>query len=119
MKHPVEKEIEEAIARGEFDHLPGQGKPLPSGDDGPGWWARRKVAELRRQDRIDDLRRSLDDRMGELWPLRTEEEVRDRVAEINSEIVAANNSLAEDDHLALLDPAAILALWRRMWRARG
>ena len=107
------------MARGEFDHLPGRGQPLPAGDDGPGWWARRKVAELRRQDRIDEIQQSIDRRMGELWPLRSEEAVRDLVAEINSEIEAANESLAKDDHLALLDFDAMLSLWSRMWRARG
>jgi Domain of unknown function (DUF1992) len=35
----TEKQIREAQARGEFDNLPGQGKPLPSGSWGGGDWA--------------------------------------------------------------------------------
>src|ERR671912_588978 len=42
---PVEKAIREAQERGEFDDLPGAGKPLPDlGDpDDPLWWVRRKA----------------------------------------------------------------------------
>lgn len=32
----AERRIEEAIARGQFDHLPGAGRPLPAEDDLPG-----------------------------------------------------------------------------------
>ena len=46
----VERIIEEAIARGEFDDLPGEGKPLPTGDDGPGWWIRAYVERMRREE---------------------------------------------------------------------
>ena len=46
----VERIIEEAIARGDFDHLPGEGKPLPTGDDGPGWWIRSYVERMRREE---------------------------------------------------------------------
>ncbi|HKZ18975.1 MAG TPA: DUF1992 domain-containing protein [Acidimicrobiia bacterium] len=44
----VERIIEEAIARGEFDNLPGEGQPLSTGDDGPGWWIRNYVERMRR-----------------------------------------------------------------------
>lgn len=119
MDDPVETQIEEAMARGEFKNLPGHGKPLSRDDAGPGWWARRKLAEMRRQDQIDEMRRSIDHRMGDLWPLRTEEEVLQRVAELNLEIEAFNAELNEEDRLDALDPAAMTAMWRRMWRARG
>ena len=46
----VERLIEEAIARGDFDDLPGEGKPLPPGDDGPGWWVRKYVERMRREE---------------------------------------------------------------------
>jgi hypothetical protein len=43
----VERLIEEAIARGEFDRLPGEGQPLSLADDGPGWWVRRYIERMR------------------------------------------------------------------------
>ncbi|MFF3331115.1 DUF1992 domain-containing protein [Streptomyces sp. NPDC002888] len=43
----VDKQIRDAEARGEFDRLPGAGKPLPPGTDTTYdelWWIRRKMA---------------------------------------------------------------------------
>jgi hypothetical protein len=39
----VERRIQEAIARGEFDDLPGAGKPIPDLDEPVDelWWVRR------------------------------------------------------------------------------
>lgn len=41
----VETSIQQAIRRGEFDNLPGAGKPLPDlgGSHDPDWWIRRKI----------------------------------------------------------------------------
>lgn len=45
----VDRVIREAIERGEFDDLPGKGRPLPGqGEvDGEGWWIRRWVERNR------------------------------------------------------------------------
>ncbi|ANF31288.1 molecular chaperone DnaJ [Leifsonia xyli] len=41
----VETAIQQAIRRGDFDNLPGAGKPLPglTGTHDPDWWIRRKI----------------------------------------------------------------------------
>jgi hypothetical protein len=41
----VERIIRQAIEHGEFDHLPGTGKPIPGAgtSDTEGWWIRRWV----------------------------------------------------------------------------
>src|SRR3954469_13418405 len=41
----VETAIQQAMRRGDFDNLPGAGKPLPglSGTHDPDWWIRRKI----------------------------------------------------------------------------
>jgi len=41
----VETSIQQAIRRGDFDNLPGAGKPLPglTGTHDPDWWIRRKI----------------------------------------------------------------------------
>ncbi len=42
----VEKMIREATERGEFDNLPGMGKPLDLSDtDDPDWWVKRKIRD--------------------------------------------------------------------------
>ncbi|WAC55356.1 DUF1992 domain-containing protein [Gordonia sp. SL306] len=42
----VEKMIREATERGEFDNLPGMGRPLDLSDaDDPDWWVKRKIRD--------------------------------------------------------------------------
>lgn len=45
----VERAIREAMERGDFDDLPGKGKPIPGAGtvDGEGWWIRRWVERNR------------------------------------------------------------------------
>src|SRR6266508_1009114 len=40
----VERQIREAVERGEFDNLPGSGRPLPVSGDGEDWWLRGYLA---------------------------------------------------------------------------
>ena len=39
----VDLQVQRAIERGEFDNLPGQGKPLPPLDDDPNWWLKKLI----------------------------------------------------------------------------
>lgn len=39
----VDRQIRDAIERGEFDNLPGAGQPLSLNDD-PDWWIKAKIA---------------------------------------------------------------------------
>ena len=41
----VERQIREARERGEFDDLPGRGRPLDLSDTGELWWVRRKLRD--------------------------------------------------------------------------
>lgn len=45
----AENRIREAMARGEFDNLPGEGKPIPDIDDpyDPLWWVKSWVRRAR------------------------------------------------------------------------
>src|SRR3954454_6572441 len=47
--HYVENAIAQAIRRGDFDNLPGAGKPLThlTGTHDPDWWIRRKIERER------------------------------------------------------------------------
>ncbi|MGW4157551.1 DnaJ family domain-containing protein [Micromonospora chersina] len=91
----VEAQIRSAQERGEFDNLPGAGKPIP-GRDLPydeGWWIR---SFLEREQLPGDLllptplqlRRRIEKLPDEVRDLPTEESVRACVAALNTEVVA-------------------------------
>src|SRR5215213_2625647 len=43
----VDLQVQKAIQRGEFDDLPGKGKPLPPLDDDPNWWLKKLIERER------------------------------------------------------------------------
>lgn len=88
----VQSELEQAIARGDFDDLPGAGKPLdlPASPD-PDWWIRQRLAE----DDVDRdallpvvmlLRREYERRDDTLVELRSEQAVREFAAEFTQRV---------------------------------
>ena len=85
-------QVRKAIARGEFDDLPGQGKPIPlPGQHDPEWWLRSLLERERIvllppsiQLRMDDA--ALDDHLDQLT---TEAEARREVVEFNDRVVRA------------------------------
>ncbi len=89
----VEEKIREAIARGEFDHLPGAGKPLDLSDaDDPDWWVKR----LAKREGLDfaqavptviALRRERETFPESLLELATEASVREVLADYNRRVV--------------------------------
>lgn len=116
----VERAIREAQERGAFDNLPGQGKPLP-GLDGPDdelWWVRGYVRReglsgeeflpepllLRKQrERIDDT----------VAELRSEQAVREQVAELNRQIRRARLATSGPPViLRTLDADEVVVRWR-------
>lgn len=126
----VDLQIRKAIERGEFDNLPGAGKPIP-GDDrphDPQWWVKQLIERekitgvlppalgLRREDtELDDL---LDGQA-------SEERVREIVEEFNQRIVEARRQLQGGPPVVtpLRDVDAQVRLWRerraeRVLRAR-
>jgi hypothetical protein len=60
----VERQIQEAMDRGEFDNLPGAGEPIEGIDRpyDPSWWAKEWVRRNRLMDEARDLRQSALDR---------------------------------------------------------
>jgi hypothetical protein len=114
----VERQIREAMERGDFDNLPGTGKPL-AGLDGPDdelWWIRDK---LRREGLSVlppalALRRELDDAMDRIAAARSEAEVRRHVASINDRIVYVNSHITSGPPSTLvpLDVDCVLEEWR-------
>lgn len=115
---PIEEQVQEAIARGDFDDLPGAGRPLRLRDTRPGWWARRKAGQIRAQELREDLARRVRRLEDGLWVLEDEDSVRRQVEAINRQIDAINSRLAPDDPLERLEAERLIRTWRKMYRAR-
>lgn len=107
----IERTIREAIERGEFDDLPGQGKPLPGAGeaDTPDWWIRGWMDRRRQIDDLAEIRLDLERRVGRLWDLPSAQRVTAAVADINRSLPAG---------VEPLDPDEIVVTWRQMYRAR-
>ncbi|WP_309066247.1 J-domain-containing protein [Microbacterium sp.] len=121
----VETAIQQAIRRGDFDNLPGAGKPI----DGlgthhdPDWWIRRKIENENLSGlgppalmlRVED--RELD---GELDTLSREEDVRAVVEDFNRRVREARRQLLGGPPVVtkLRDVDAEIAAWRER-RAAG
>ncbi len=119
----TEDQIEQARAEGAFDQLEGKGKPIPGLDApyDPLWW----VKKLLEREKISvlplalEVRAKVDRGLAEVWRLRDEDEVRERVSGINAEIARANRTTAEGPptSLAPLDIDIVLARWRSRRRS--
>jgi len=101
---PVERQIREAMARGEFDALPGAGKPLPDLDKQyePAWWAKRFVERSRREDAANELRRLVRDEGPRLRAAVDRKAAEARAEEINAAIREVNETLDPADHVPLI-----------------
>jgi hypothetical protein len=116
----IDRQLREAAERGEFDNLPGTGKPLSDHgreyeDD---WWVR---DWLRREGATAGvipptlaLRREVEELAARVDWLHTEVEVRDRVAELNELIRKARVGLMDGPPVVLppLDADQVVAGWR-------
>jgi Domain of unknown function (DUF1992) len=116
----VERQIREATERGEFDNLPGAGKPIDGLDEPHDelWWVKRK---LRRENfsylpPTMALRKAAEDALAAASRAGSEAEVRRIVADINSRIVEGNRKAASGPPLNLtpFDVERIVATWREL-----
>jgi len=113
----VDLQIERAMARGEFDNLPGAGKPLPPLDPDPNWWLKKLIErenitgvlpealQLRKDDGELDAR--LDD-------LPNETRVREELEVFNRRVVNARRQLQGGPPVItpLRDIESEVAAWR-------
>ena len=115
----IEELIHQARSEGAFDDLEGKGRPIPGLDApyDPDWW----VKKLLEREKLSILPPALSIRakvgktLEEVWRVRSEHEVRQRVIAINAEIARANRTVIEGPptNLAPLDVEAVLEEWRR------
>lgn len=123
----VDLQVRQAIERGDFDDLPGAGKPIPDlgAQHDPDWWVKRLVE----RERITVLPPSLALRKeeaeldGRLDAIGYEAEVRRVVEDFNERVIRARYSLQEGPPLVTMprDVAVAVAAWeaRRAARARS
>lgn len=86
----IDKQIRAAEARGEFDNLPGAGKPIPGAGkpDDEMWWVR----QLMRREQISylppslALRKEIEDVMAKVSKARSEAAVRAMLTSLNDKI---------------------------------
>src|SRR4029453_8880616 len=114
----VERQIREATDRGEFDNLPGAGKPIADLDKPHDelWWVKQK---LRREDfaylpPTMALRREAEDALEAASWAASEAEVRRIVADINRKITEGNRKAASGPPLNLMpfDVERVVGAWR-------
>ena len=112
----IDRQIREAQERGEFDNLPGAGKPL-SLDDDPDWWIKAKIARENLQPLLPTplaLRREVEDLPRSLANARTEDEVRERVGDLNRRIRESYLRPHSGPRVVvgIVDVDAVVARWR-------
>lgn len=115
----VERQIREAQEAGEFDHLPGFGRPIPELDEPEDelWW----VKNLLKRERLSllppslEILRTVEVGLEAIASLHSEDEVRKAVAELNAKIRRANFAIAwgPPSTISPLDADEVLAQWRR------
>ena len=113
----VERQIRAATERGEFDNLPGAGKPIEDLDEPHDelWWVKRKL----RRERFSylpptmALRKESEDALEAAARAGSEAEVRRIMADINAKIVEGNRKAASGPPLNLMpfDVERVVGAW--------
>jgi len=113
----VERQIREAAERGEFDNLPGAGKPIADLDKPHDelWWVRQKLEreQLSYLPPTMALRKEAEDALQAAARAGSEEQVRRIVADLNAKIREGNRKAASGPplNLAPFDPERVVACW--------
>lgn len=116
----VERQIRQAAERGEFDRLPGKGKPIPDLGEtyDPAWWAKKYLRRQRALDRLAEVAAEAERRLDMIWMVTEEAEVRRMVAELNRRLDEANRDVPESDRRPLLAEDRVVSAWRKNRRVR-
>ena len=114
----VERQIREGMARGDFDNLPGKGKPLP-GLDGrrdDDWWIKQKLEreKLSYLPPALALRKEVEDARARIAAATCEAAVRHEVDTINARIREVNSRTIDGPPSTQmpLDVESAVARWR-------
>ena len=114
----IDRQIREAQERGDFDNLPGAGKPIPDLDRPRDelWWVRKKLKEenLSYLPPALQVRRDVEIAREQIARARSEQQVRQIVSEINAVIREVNRGALDGPapSVAVLDEERVVAQWR-------
>jgi DnaJ-like protein len=120
----TEQQIRRAQEEGEFDDLAGAGEPLPDlrGAYDPLWWVKKLVQRehLSVVPPALQIRATVEQELEKIWTLADEEDVRARVAALNTEIAKVNATTTSGPAttVAVLDVEATVEHWRGRRRNR-
>ena len=114
--HIVEQQIRAAMARGEFDDLPGAGKPLDLDHREPGWWAEQFVRRERSRLLREEVQHDLAARRAAFWRAGSVDELRQLVTDTNKVLTKANARMVPEDRVPLVDYGDTVARWREVAR---
>lgn len=115
----AERQVREAIERGDFDDLPGLGAPIPDleGPHDELWWVREKLRreELSYLPPTLAMRKEVEDALERARRAGSERQVREIVGAVNERIRTANRTwLPGPPHnLVPYDVEAMVAAWER------
>jgi hypothetical protein len=114
----IDRQIRQGMENGDFDNLPGHGRPLPDLDviHDEMWWVRKKL----RREQVSFLpptlaiRKELDDTLEAVAAASTEAEVRELVGGINARIrqVNATATAGPPSTVGPLDVDRVVERWR-------
>jgi hypothetical protein len=120
----IDTQIREATERGEFENLPGAGKPIPVGNDDENWWLK---SYLRKEGASGEallppslvLRRDIERLPETVRRLGSERLVRDEVRELNKRVVEwLRLPHGPYVHVAPVDADEIVAQWQEARRPK-
>jgi hypothetical protein len=115
----VDRQVREAIERGEFDNLPGLGKPIPNlGDQDENWWIKAKLEREGIRPPLPNalaLRREREEIQRTLAEVRDERDARQIIEDLNARIRDSHQRRDEGPMILVrtlpVDPT--LREWRR------
>lgn len=115
----IDAQVRQARERGEFDDLPGAGKPIPDIDKpyDENWWIKRKL----RSENVSllpptlRLRREAEDTVAEARTARTEKRVRELLEGLNKKIREMNANVVPGPPLNLM-PYDVDEFLRDRWQ---
>ena len=115
----VDRQVREAQERGEFDNLPGAGKPIPglNGRDDADWWIKGLIEREKITPPLPTslmLRREIEDLLITVADVKTEDAVREIVGDLNNRIKDSRRRRVDGPPVFIqtVDVERILREWR-------